>query len=96
MFFHTYFIHTSELFALLQKKTNCNSLTHTPEKCRRTTTQCSSLFLQPINTKYTGVERGRQGDSGRGVSLVLKKKWGRLKQDLDKDLQLHRILILLY
>ena len=31
----------------------------------------------------------------RGV--VLKKKWGRrLKQDLDKDLQLHRILILLY
>ena len=26
-----------------------------------------------------------------------KKKWGgRLKQDLDKDLQLHRILILLY
>jgi len=29
----------------------------------------------------------------RGVDL--KKKWGRLKQDLDKDLQLHRILILL-
>ena len=30
----------------------------------------------------------------RGV--VLKKKRGRLKQDLDKDLQLHGILILLY
>ena len=31
----------------------------------------------------------------RGV--VLKKKWGgRSKQDLDKNLQLHRILILLY
>jgi len=29
--------------------------------------------------------------------VVLKKKWGgRLKKDLDKDLQLHRILILLY
>ena len=28
--------------------------------------------------------------------VVLKKKWGRLKQDLDNDLQLHRILILLY
>ena len=30
----------------------------------------------------------------RGV--VLKKKWGTPKQDLDEDLQLHRILILLY
>ena len=31
---------------------------------------------------------------GRGV--VLKRSGGRLKKDLDKDLQLHRILVLLY
>jgi len=29
-------------------------------------------------------------------SPVLKRSGGRLKQDFDKDLQLHRILILLY
>ena len=34
--------------------------------------------------------------SGRARGVVLKKKWGRLKQDLGKDLQLHRILILQY
>jgi len=28
------------------------------------------------------------------MGVVLKKKWGRLQQDLDKDLQLHRILII--
>jgi len=32
---------------------------------------------------------------GRGV-VLRKEVGGRLKQDLDKDLQLHRILILLY
>ena len=36
-----------------------------------------------------------EGDAAR-VAVLKKEVGGRLKQDLDKDLQLHRILILLY
>jgi len=39
----------------------------------------------------------RSGKIAESRGVVLKKEvGGRLKQDLDKDLQLHRILILLY
>ena len=49
-----------------------------------------------INSGSNDAAVGRPAANASGRGVVLKTSGGRLKQDLDKDLQLHRILILLY
>ena len=61
---------------------------------------CKSKMLKCENSKRAIARtitsaKGRQFTKQQGCSPK-KEVGGRLKQDLDKDLQLHRILILLY
>jgi len=85
-------------------RTYHTDITTTPQPHDNQTTPTSNPHYADITTTPHCFSRGDtilHYKMSRGVvvvsrGVVLKRSGGRLKQDLDKDLQLHKILILLY